>query len=101
MKKKQNYYLIERIERVLRWTHQLFPINHRTKYPIFFGKLLERINSLKNRFNKFNIIKVYLNVELNKKTINLDLKNKGGIYLWWCKTTGFFYVGSAGSNFCR
>ena len=38
---------------------------------------------------------MYLNVELNKKAINLDLKNKGGIYLWWCKTTGFFYVGSA------
>ena len=95
MKIKQNYYLIERIKRKSSPLYQLFPINHRTKYPIFFGKLLERINSLKNRYNKFNIIKVYLNVELNKKAINLDLKNKGGIYLWWCKTTGFFYVGSA------
>ena len=55
MKKKQNYYLIERIERVLRWTHQLFPINHRTKYPIFFGKLLERINSSFKRLRKHRL----------------------------------------------
>lgn len=40
---------------------------------------------------------VYQNVELNKKTISKDLRNKGGIYLWWCKITGLFYVGSAKS----
>jgi len=40
---------------------------------------------------------VYQNAELNRQAINRDLKNKGGIYLWWCKKTGLFYIGSAKS----
>ena len=77
--------------------YQLFPINHRTKYPIFFNKLIERIYSLKTIYNKLELIYIYQNVDLNKKVINKDLKNKGGVYLWWCKNTGLFYVGSAKS----
>jgi hypothetical protein len=61
--------------------YQLFPINHRPKYPIFFNKLLERINNLKMKYNKHYSINVYQNLDLNRKLINKDLKNKGGIYL--------------------
>lgn len=42
-------------------------------------------------------IKIYENVELNRKNISKELLNKGGIYLWWCKSTGLFYIGSAKS----
>ena len=92
---KNNFSLVVRIKRTGSTLFQLFPINHRTKYPIFFDKLIERIQSLKISYNKLASIYVYQNVDLNKKVINKDLKNKGGIYLWWCKDTGLFYVGSA------
>ena len=94
---KTNKSLVERIRGKGSLLYLLFPINRRIKYPIYFDKLLERINSLKIRYNKLNLIKVYQNVELNRKAINTDLKNKGGIYLWWCKNTGLFYIGSAKS----
>ena len=92
---KNNFSLVVRIKRTGSTLFQLFPINHRTKYPIFFDKLIERIQNLKISYNKLASIYVYQNVDLNKKVINKDLKNKGGIYLWWCKDTGLFYVGSA------
>lgn len=94
---KTNFSLVERIKRKGSLLYQLFPINHRIKFPIFFDKLLERINSLKISYNKLDSINVYQNVYLNKKVINKDLKNKGGIYIWWCKNTGLFYIGSAKS----
>lgn len=93
----KNFALVERIKRKGSYLYQLFPINHRSKYPIFFDKLLERINNLKFMFNKPGLIHTYENVELNKKVIIKHLKNKGGIYLWWCKKTGLFYIGSAKS----
>lgn len=77
--------------------YNLFPISTRNKYPIFLNMLLERINSLKVKYNYSTLIKVYENVELNRKVINKELKNKSGIYLWWCKITGLFYIGSAKS----
>jgi hypothetical protein len=40
---------------------------------------------------------IYENAELSRKEINKDLINKGGIYIWWCKITGLFYIGSAKS----
>jgi group I intron endonuclease len=94
---KKIFALVERIKRKGSELYQLFPINHRLKYPIFFDKLIERIKSLKINYNKLGLIHIYQNVELNKKVINKDLKNKGGIYLWWCKSTGLFYIGSAKS----
>lgn len=81
----------------------MFPINHRIKYPIYFENLIERINILKFRYNYscLNEIIVYDNKNSNqidfRKKINNELKNKGGIYLWWCKPTGLFYIGSAKS----
>ena len=94
---KNNFSLVVRIKRTGSTLFQLFPINHRTKYPIFFDKLLERINNLKLKYNKPYSINVYQNVELNRKLINKDLKNKGGLYLWWCTNTGKFYIGYAKS----
>ena len=54
-----NLSLVERIKRKGSLLYQLFPINHRTKYPIFFDKLLERINNLKLKYNKPYSINVY------------------------------------------
>src|SRR6266481_1643450 len=92
-----NYSLVERIKRKSTPLFQLFPINNRTKYPIFFNKLLERIHNLKVRYKKADSVKVFQNTQLSRQAINGNLKNKGGIYLWWCKPTGLFYIGSAKS----
>ena len=92
-----SFALVERFKRGSSLLYQLFPINHRIKYPVFFEKLLERINNLKLKNNDNSSTKTYLNVDLNRKLINSDLKNKGGIYLWWCENTGLFYIGSAKS----
>ena len=40
---------------------------------------------------------VYVNAEISRPQINRELKNKAGIYLWWCSVTGLFYIGSAKS----
>jgi hypothetical protein len=57
---QDKFALVERIKRKGSLLYQLFPINHRTKYPIFFDKLLERINSLKIKYNRPCSINVYL-----------------------------------------
>jgi len=59
--------------------------------------LLERVYTLKNKYNKQGLFYVYKNVELNRKAINKDLNKKGGIYIWWCQISGLFYIGSAKS----
>jgi len=94
---KNQFAIIERIKREGSLLYNLFPISHRTKYPIFFDKLLERINALKTKYNLQGLSYVYENAELSRKEINKDLINKGGIYIWWCKNTGLFYIGSAKS----
>ena len=94
---KNIFALVERIKRKGSELYQLFPINHKPKYPIFFDNLIERINSLKINYNKLGLIHIYQNVELNRKLINKALKNKGGLYLWWCTNTGKFYIGYAKS----
>lgn len=38
---------------------------------------------------------IYLNAETQKKELSTELKGKPGIYLWYNKSTGGFYVGSA------
>jgi len=94
---KNQFAIIARIKREGSLLYNLFPINQRVKYPIFFDNLLERVYSLKNKYNIQGLFYVYKNVELNRNLINLDLKNKGGIYIWWCEIGGLFYVGSAKS----
>jgi group I intron endonuclease len=59
--------------------------------------LIERINTLKTKYNKQGLFYIYENAELSRKEINKDLINKGGIYIWWCGITGLFYIGSAKS----
>jgi hypothetical protein len=94
---KNQFAIIERIKREGSLLYNLFPINHRTKYPVFFDKLLERVNTLKNKYNIQGLFYIYENAELSRKEINTDLINKGGVYIWWCKITGLFYIGSAKS----
>ena len=102
--KKNNfaaYAPVERIKRKGSKIFQLFPISNRLKFPIFFDVLIAKISSLKSKYNNFDFgpLRVYQNVELNIKEIKKELNNKGGIYLWWCKDTGLFYIGSAKSFF--
>lgn len=102
--KKNNFAanaLVERIKRKGSKIFQLFPISNRLKFPIFFDVLIAKISSLKSKYNNFDFgpLRVYQNVELNIKKIKKELNNKGGIYLWWCKDTGLFYIGSAKSFF--
>lgn len=92
---KNQYALIERTTKEGSLLYNLFPINHRTKYPIFFENLLDRIDALKTKYNLTGLSYVYENAELSRKDIKRDLVGKGGIYIWWCKDTGLFYVGSA------
>lgn len=94
---KNQFAIIARIKREGSLLYNLFPINQRIKYPIFFDNLLERVYTLKNKYNIQGSFHVYKNVELTRKFINSDLKNKGGIYIWWCENTGLFYIGSAKS----
>jgi len=94
---KNQFAIIERIKREGSLLYNLFPINNRTKYPIFFNKLIERINTLKTKYNIQGLFYIYENAELSRKEINKDLINKGGIYIWWCSITGLFYIGSAKS----
>lgn len=94
---KNQFAIIERTKREGSSLYNLFPISQRTKYPIFFDKLLGRINALKSTYNVQGTFHVYENAELSRKAINKDLVNKGGIYIWWCSITGLFYIGSAKS----
>lgn len=85
--------------------YNMFPINHRPKYPIAWTALLNRINNLISEYALPPIAKIYTDCSLNKNVIRGELKHLGGIYLWWCSETGKFYVGSAksfsGSNASR
>lgn len=104
--------------------YNLHPINHRLKHPILFDSLNLRILSLKFEISKYfeknkdmtnhligvpyleflNAIQkmgkpenIYINAEKSRPKLNKDLKGFGGIYLWWCSQTGYFYIGSAKS----
>lgn len=70
------------------------PITTIIKYPIFIESLIKRIKDIQIRYSLPNNILIYnLNVDKNKS--QSELKNKGGIYVLWSKSTGIFYVGSA------
>ena len=66
MRKNNLFSLVQRITKGSQ-LNQLFPINHRIKYPISFDKLLERIYNLRSNYKKLGTMYVYQNVELNKK----------------------------------
>lgn len=70
--------------------YQLFPISNRPKYPITFDALMDRINNLIHQYDLKPVFKIYLNCESNEQLLRKELKNIGGIYLWWCSETGKF-----------
>lgn len=75
----------------------LFP-----KYPIFFSSLISRINALSKLLDGLvqSTVIVYPMTPAGKLECQKDLKNQGGIYIWFCHVTGLFYVGSAKSFWC-
>jgi hypothetical protein len=101
LKNNTNLSLVVRKKEENTLLYNLFPINYRIKYPIFFNVLIEKIKKLKIMYNYscLNEILIYKFNDLKqvRKQINIDLKNKGGIYLWWCQNSGLFYIGSAKS----
>ena len=75
--------------------YQLFPISNRLKFPVSFDILINRINTLINKYNLKPIFKIYEDCHLSERCLRKELKNISGIYLWWCSKTGKFYIGSA------
>nr|AYE93230.1 GIY-YIG homing endonuclease [Termitomyces sp.]AYE93262.1 GIY-YIG homing endonuclease [Termitomyces sp.] len=81
------------------------PISRFIKFPIMLDKLLDRISKLASQHN---ILLAYgeklfaerMNQEGIKKAKH-DLRGKGGIYIWYCHKTGYFYLGSAQVFFGR
>lgn len=70
----------------------------KSKYPIFLPTLLDRIDVLKKELNSETEVQVFFpkdDITIMKKI----LFGKGGIYILWCQSNGYFYVGSAISFF--
>ena len=65
-----------------------------TKYPLFLKALFNRIDLIRTQYSIEFKVRVF---KLNKDKANAqkELKNKGGVYILWCKKNGLFYVGSA------
>nr|YP_009517171.1 GIY-YIG homing endonuclease [Blastosporella zonata]YP_009517202.1 GIY-YIG homing endonuclease [Blastosporella zonata]AYE93094.1 GIY-YIG homing endonuclease [Blastosporella zonata]AYE93095.1 GIY-YIG homing endonuclease [Blastosporella zonata] len=81
------------------------PISRFIKFPITLDKLLDRISNLASQHNillddKLFAITYRMSPEGIKKAKH-DLRGKGGIYIWYCHKTGYFYLGSAQVFFGR
>lgn len=90
------------------------PISRFIKFPIMLDKLLDRIGKLAYQYNipldplartrsggkGVNLFAERMNPEGIKKAKH-DLRGKGGIYIWYCHKTGYFYLGSAQVFFGR
>lgn len=71
------------------------PMSRFVKYPVFLSALLGRIHTIGAMYN--------INLQVRKYRINpegialakKEMKGQGGIYIWYCHVTGFFYLGSA------
>jgi hypothetical protein len=59
--------------------------------------LLNRINQLIKNYDLQEVAKFYINCQVNEKAIRKELSKLGGVYLWWCSSTGMFYIGSTKS----
>lgn len=84
----------------LNFSNYTMPLANFTKYPLFFKTLLDRISLIKTQYSIKHKVRVfYLNTDnaraYVKKTKKKELENKGGVYIFWCKANGLFYVGSA------
>ena len=79
------------------WT----PLSRFVKYPVLFTALLTRIHKLGAEYNIQLNIQTYRMNTLGIAKAKQELKNLGGIYIWYCHVTGFFYLGSAQEFFGR
>ena len=70
------------------------PMSTFTKYPIFLEILLSRIERLRSDYSINSEIRVFRLIK-DKAKAQKELRNKGGVYILWCRDNGFFYVGSA------
>lgn len=72
------------------------PASTVTKYPIFLESLIQRIKLLKSQYSITSPLRLFdLSKPGVKGVAQRQLRGKGGVYCWWCKPTGLFYVGSA------
>lgn len=72
------------------------PLANFTKYPLFLKTLLDRINLIRTQYSIKNKVRVFdLNTDNARALVKKELENKGGVYIFWCKANGLFYVGSA------
>jgi len=83
----------------LNFSNYTMPLANFTKYPLFlFVKktLLDRISLIKTQYSIKHKVRVfYLNTDNARAYVKKELENKGGVYIFWCKANGLFYVGSA------
>src|SRR5690348_300703 len=73
------------------------PISRIIKFPIMLDKLLDRISKLAYQYNIPLDVKLFVEKMTSEgiKKAKQDLRGKGGIYIWYCNKTGYFYLGSA------
>lgn len=76
-------------------TNVFLPLARFAKLPLTLKIVVTRIHEIGKKFNiDTNNIQIF---RINKRGIieaKRALKNQGGIYIWFCHVTGFFYVGS-------
>jgi len=77
------------------------PFSRFIKFPIMLDKLLDRISKIASEYNILLDVKLYRMSPEGIKKAKQDLRGKGGIYIWYCHKTGYFYLGSAQVFFGR
>jgi hypothetical protein len=70
------------------------PLATFTKYPIFLTALFHRIDQIRTEYSINSVIRVF-DLNKGKAEAQKELRNKGGVYILWCRDNGLFYVGSA------
>lgn len=70
------------------------PLARFAKIPISLDILLIRIRKLAASYNFKVSLCTYRANSAGMAAAKKDLKSTGGIYIWYCHVTGFFYVGS-------
>lgn len=71
------------------------PLTRFVKYPLSLDAVLKRVADLGKEYSIPLNVKTY---RMNAEGIKLakqEMKDKGGIYIWYCHVTGYFYLGSA------
>lgn len=80
----------------LNFSNYTMPLANFTKYPLFLNALLDRICLIRTQYSIKQIVRVFdLNADNARALVTKELENKGGVYIFWCKANGLFYVGSA------